>query len=234
MKIDEIIFYVFVLFIGISIGLWVGVEYVYVEVETIPTKTMFDVISLIATVLACVATTLGLWLASHVYRTWARQQVAQEIIKVKFDLIREITNLDTSFANLLLAGTPENQKTLIGALQLSRIKVFNLIRHYYTIDKNLRNEKTVLTCKVHYMGDHLDLVKRLCFFALEVNRLHGENYMLLNNGLVSVDLAKPIKKEFENLWKEASPTESNCSAFKFYSVISDLIQKTMDEVSESI
>ena len=234
MKINEIIFYIFVLFIGISIGLWVGVEYVYVEVETIPTKTMFDVISLIATVFACVSTILGLWLASHVYQTWARQQVAQEIIKVKFDLIREITDLDTCFAKLLLTGTSENEKALIGALQLSRIKVFNLIRHYYTIDKNSRNEKTVLTCKANYLGDHLDLVKRLCLFALEVHRLHGKSHMRLNNGTVTVDLDKPINKEFKNLWKEASQTKPDCYALKFYNVISDLAQKTMDEVSESI
>ena len=234
MKINEIIFYVFVLFIGISIGLWAGVKYVYVEVETIPTKTMFDVISLFATVLACFSTILGLWLASHVYQTWARQQVALEIVKVKFDLIREITDLDTSFAKLLLTGAPENQKALIGALKLSQIKVFNLIRHYYTIDKDSRNKKTVLACKVGYMGDHLDLVKRLCFFAFEVHRLHGTSHMRLNNGIVTVELDKPINKEFEKIWKEASLTEPKCSVLKFYSVISDLAQKTMDEVSESI
>lgn len=234
MKIDEIIFFVFVLFIGILIGLWGGVEYVYVEVETIPTKTMFEVISLIATVLACVSTILGLWLAVHVYRTWARQQVAQEIIKVKFDLIREITELDTSFAKLLLTSTPESLKALISELQLSRIKVFNLIRHYYTIDKNSRNGKTVLNCKANYQGDYLDLAKRLCFFALEVHKLYGKSHMLLNNGFVTVDLDKPHNIEFENLWKKASPTESKCRVIRFYSVISDLTQKTMDEVSESI
>ncbi len=97
-KFAYIILGVLFFFVGICIGVWFGLEYVYIEVETIPTKTIFDIITLIFTVIGAVATFCATLLAFFVYFSWNKQQNDILLIQIKSKIISDLISL-----NLLLS-----------------------------------------------------------------------------------------------------------------------------------
>jgi len=79
---------IFLLFVGICIGFWFGVERVYVTEEVIPTKTTFDMLAIIASWIGSVGTVLALFFAMFVFRKWRDQILENKIIDVGLDILK--------------------------------------------------------------------------------------------------------------------------------------------------
>ncbi|HDY8067597.1 hypothetical protein LO82_22345 [Vibrio vulnificus] len=79
---------IFFFFTGICIGFWFGVERVYFAEETIPTKTTFDMLSIIASWIGSVGTVLALLFAMFAFSKWRHQVIENKIIEAGVDILK--------------------------------------------------------------------------------------------------------------------------------------------------
>lgn len=134
MKIIKILASILVFIIGIMIGIWFGVENVYVEVETIPTKTTIDIITFIATIIGAAATLLGFILALYVSYSWKKQQVDQAVIDSKLKLVKLICETDLAVARYLITKGQES-------LDPPLIALYVHMRSHIALDKSTQTGK---------------------------------------------------------------------------------------------
>ncbi|MDK9739884.1 hypothetical protein KI655_21545 [Vibrio sp. D404a] len=184
MKIYEILLAVLILFIGGCFGLWLGVETVYVEVEEVPTKTIFDLGGFIATIISAVVTVLGFILAIHVYKSWHSQQLDQSIIGVKLDIIKNISILDRTLSkHILLAG----ENDLNDQLDKCIIELNDTIKLFYTLDTSSRNNLSVSECMVYDIDDFLRPAKRFKSLASDYARLAKSGEIVCSRQSIAVN-----------------------------------------------
>ncbi|TKF98947.1 hypothetical protein FCV71_01410 [Vibrio lentus] len=183
MKIYDILLAVLILFIGGCFGIWLGVETVYVEVEEVPTKTIFDLGGFIATIISAVITVLGFILAIHVYKSWHSQQLDQSIIGVKLDIIKSISTLDRTLSKHILLASED---VLNDQLDTCIIELNDTIKLFYTLDISSRNNLSVSECMAYDIDDFLRPAKRFKSLASDYSRLVKSGGIVCNRESIAV------------------------------------------------
>ncbi|WP_029791010.1 hypothetical protein [Vibrio harveyi] len=181
---------IIVFIIVLCLGIWFGIEKVYVEVEAIPTKTIFDFVTLIATIIAACGTLVATCLAIYAYGQWRKQQHEIELIGIRKKLIIDVSTLKAALLKLTvkyyMAEVEKNTKGLTDDIAVAMLELKSNIELYYVLSNPQLEMGTLKNHSIEPQGDFLDKAK-------EFNRIASGFYGL---ALLDFITSKPTSMTF--------------------------------------
>ncbi|WP_017006556.1 hypothetical protein [Enterovibrio norvegicus] len=184
MKIQNYLYLFIALAVGFCCGIWFGVEQVYVEVETIPSKTTFDIISLVSSILSTVCAFVTTFLAIYLFQKWRYQQNESNLIQLRNNIISDAIALNRSFNGFLVRYymyEKENKvDELIAEISNANLELISKLTLYYSLKiEHFPSEENLQSYIMKKTDDGFDELKSL----LEVIRVTlGLRYMGLLEG----------------------------------------------------
>lgn len=174
LKVVFILSSLLVFVLGGCLGMWFGIETVYIEVETIPTKTVFDKITLLATIIAATGTLITTFLAIWAYAQWKKQQNEIELIKIRKNIIINISSLKNSILMIIYRSSNIDgaKKESLADLSVALLELKSNIELYYVLSNKKIEIGELSGMSVYAQDDFLDNTKE--FFSMA----HGLHFLL--------------------------------------------------------
>ncbi len=184
------------LVLGFCLGVYSGVNEVQVVTENTPSKTMFDLIALIFTVLGGGATFIATIFAVYVYSSWKVQQKEIELMGLRKNINENLSELESILILLvnslyIYKNTKENG-TLYTQYSQVKSKLDSNIRLYYSMrDPESNNEQVQsmiedLSCNDLGMIKQTErLMSRLMILFYNKSVIVFPSYIVLENSNLS-------------------------------------------------
>ncbi|PMM08987.1 hypothetical protein BCT62_14235 [Vibrio splendidus] len=198
MKIQHCVYLFIALSIGFCCGIWFGVERVYIEVEEIPSKTTFDVISLISSILSTVCAFITTFLAIYLFQKWRHQQNESNLIQLRNNIISDSIDLNRSFNGFLVRYyryEKENKvDELVAEVSNANLKLISKLTLYYSLEgKYVTSNGNFQKYIMDRNNDGFDELKNL----LEIIRVTlGSQYLGLLEGKPGTLTYKKLENNF--------------------------------------
>lgn len=116
--------------IGLIIGAWFGLNKITVDVEVIPSKTFFDMVSLTLTFGGFVCALLSFLIAYYIYTAWRAQRKEESLVELRIEAIDKMIQTHNAISNYLLHGLCKESaidfSKALSALQSVNIRYFSM------------------------------------------------------------------------------------------------------------
>lgn len=157
MRIQYYLYSFIALGVGFCGGLWFGLQHIYIEVEEIPTKTIFDVITLISSILATVCVFVTTFLAIYLFRKWRYQQHESNLMQLRNNIIADSISLNRVFNGFLVRYYMYEQEQkvdeLVAEVSNSNLELISKLTLYYSL---ISADSLGSDLQIHLMKKHND------------------------------------------------------------------------------
>jgi hypothetical protein len=196
-KIFQGLLLVLFLVIGIAIGIWFGVDRIIVDVNSGSPINTFELLGILSSIVACVATIVAALLAIWVCYQWYEQQTLSQSISYRTRLAKEISTLRANLNKLMYSkrecNTVINKKRLNLLLSISEVNTD--IDVYYALKGKVFTFQKV--------GDELDPVLDLIEIASQIHQYFDDQ---LKKDLAFTNSGTKSETEFERIFKSVIGT----------------------------
>ncbi|EGR1345554.1 hypothetical protein [Vibrio parahaemolyticus] len=233
MKFVPVIVGIMTFSIGVFLGFWFGVERVYVDQENIPTKTTFDMMSIIAGWLGAIGTCLALIFAMYVFVKWRKQVIDEHMLDTAMNILKLNISLKRNVHALFLSkvdGSCKQSNLMRIKSDLDELEWKIEIFYAITIAKG---DKFIWFLKSNYSAEdflrntkiHMKVVDQL--YVLYINGVIKD----INDKEIEVGVSYGAYSEFKFIVDSIKTREENHSAIvnkydlnaKIFSVSQDAI-----------
>lgn len=225
-----------VLLVGFCFGVFLGVEIITIEVDTIPKMTISDLIVFVSTVLGAISAFIATVLAIVAFSQWRKQQRDFFLMEIKRDLIRKLNELGSSIRLYVSLSSQNDSKAEIHfeKMYLELIESHRLVTQYYSLSTIDRGGKPIIEYTVKKQSDFLDSAKQVIGIANELCNLKKIGFIEITSQRVKyhiTDGSYQNTDDFLSKYKARSTSDFKYLTFiSFIVALDDEIESAIDSI----